>query len=98
MNTDIKPTKKQKIRNWVHRNRFNIAIATVYGGAAIATVYLTIVLSKQMEEEAEAAKEWLRNTIEWINEQQNAGNDVYQLADARFLVIDAAGKQTLHIL
>jgi gas vesicle protein len=80
-------TKKQKIKKWFTDNKENILVGTGITAVTGAYVWLVIAVSKEQEKAIREYNEWAEETNQWLTEEHNSGNDVYQLADGRYLVV-----------
>jgi hypothetical protein len=90
-------TKMQKFKSWCSDHSEEITLVTVFGGLIAGVVALVIVDTKDQNRRIEEYNAWAKDTNNWLNEQQNSGNAVYQLADSRYLVVPQDAKRELVI-
>lgn len=96
-NATPKTKKSTRVKQWMKEHSEELTAATIVVGFVGGCIALAIADQKQIEKQADAANRWIRETNEWVNEQNNARNRVYRLEDGRFLTVEENAKQETHI-
>lgn len=80
-------TKMQKFKSWCKDHSEELTLTGVFGAFVALIVTATVFESKDQNRRIEAYNKWAKDQNNWLNEQQNAGNNVYQTLDGRYLVV-----------
>jgi len=70
--------------------------------ATMGAIVVSAIKQERREEEAyqlaQQQKREAKQALEtWVNDEQNAGNNIYKLDDGRFLAVDRQAPQTTHL-
>lgn len=93
----MNPEKKQKIKKWIKIHQEEILYSTVFVSVTGAVIALGVAAVKEQNKAIEAYNTWATSVNNWLNEEEETGNDVYLLADQSFLTIpkDSPAKRVI---
>jgi type II secretory pathway component PulM len=81
------PENKQKFKEWASRNRDEILASTVFITVGGAFVALMVASVKEQNRAIESWNAHVKEMNNWLNTEEENGNDVYELLDSSYLTV-----------